>query len=144
MFSRLSDSVLASQQIALADLAEAKAQGVTLVINNRPEGESDDQVKGAEVEVAALRLGLDYIAIPVTHAGFSGPQIEAMARALTYAQGKVLAYCRSGTRSTLLWALAQASQGAAPDQLIAQAAAAGYDIASIRPLMDMLQAKAKG
>lgn len=141
MFRRLSDHVLASPQISLADLDQAKAEGVSLVINNRPEGESDDQVPGAEIEAAARGLGMDYIAIPVTHAGFSGPQVEAMAAALTAANGKVLAYCRSGTRSTLLWALAEASKGADLEALTEQAAAAGYDVTPVRPLMDMLKAR---
>lgn len=141
MFRRLSDHVLASPQISIADLAEAKADGVSLVINNRPEGESDDQVPGAEIEAAARALGMGYVAIPVTHAGFSGPQVEAMAEALGGAAGKVLAYCRSGTRSTLLWALAEASKGADLETVTAQAAAAGYDVSPVRPLMDMLKAR---
>jgi uncharacterized protein (TIGR01244 family) len=82
-----------------------------------------------------------YVAIPVTHAGFSEWQVEAMADALASASGPVLAYCRSGTRSTLLWALAQASRGAEPETLAAQAAQAGYDIGSVRPLVDMLAAR---
>ena len=141
MFRRLTDSILASPQISIADLAEAKAQGVGLVINNRPEGESDDQVSGAEIESAARALGMDYVAIPVTHAGFSGPQIDAMAAALANGEGKILAYCRSGTRSTLLWALAQASAGADLAEVTAQAEAAGYDVTPVRPLMDMLKAR---
>lgn len=141
MFRRLSDQVLASPQITLDDLTEAKAMGVGLVINNRPEGESDDQVPGSEVEAAARALGLDYVAIPVTHAGFSGPQVEAMAAALAEAQGQVLAYCRSGTRSSLLWGLAEASRGGDPDGLTAQAGQAGYDLGPVRPLMDILKAK---
>jgi uncharacterized protein (TIGR01244 family) len=144
MFRRLSKTVLASPQISLADLPQAKDQGVSLIINNRPEGESDDQVPGAEVERAATALGLEYIAIPVTHAGFSGPQVEAMAKALAEAKGQTLAYCRSGTRSALLWALAEASRGASPDTITADAAAAGYDVSPVRPLMDMLGSQARG
>lgn len=141
MFRRLTDHILASPQISLNDLAEAKALGVGLVINNRPEGESDDQVPGPEIEAAARALGMDYVAIPVTHAGFSAPQVEAMAAALDRGAGKVLAYCRSGTRSTLLWALAQASKGADLEEVAAQAAAAGYDVTPVRPLMDMLKGR---
>jgi uncharacterized protein (TIGR01244 family) len=138
MFRNLSDTVLASPQIDLADVAAAAAQGVTLIINNRPEGESEDQTPGAEIEAAARAAGLDYVAIPVTHAGFSEAQVTAMAEALARAQGSVLAYCRSGTRSTLLWSLAEASRGADPEGLAAQAAQAGYDIGPVRGLCDML------
>lgn len=141
MFRKISDSVLASPQIGLAEVAEAAAQGVTLVINNRPEGESEDQVPGPDIEAAARAAGMDYVAIPVTNAGFSEAQVSAMAEALANSEGKVLAYCRSGTRSTLLWALAEASRGGAPEAIAAQAAAAGYDITPVRAIVDMLAAK---
>lgn len=140
MFRKLNEGVLASPQIDLGDLAEAKALGVALVVNNRPEGESDDQTPGETIEAAARAAGMDYVAIPVTHAGFSEWQVKAMAEALAGARGPVLAYCRSGTRSTLLWALAEASRGADPEALAAQAAAAGYDISPVRALVDMLAA----
>lgn len=138
MFRKLSDQVLASPQIALADVAAAAAQGVRLIVNNRPEGESEDQTPGAEIEAAARAAGLDYVAIPVTHAGFSEAQVKAMSEALSGAEGPVLAYCRSGTRSTLLWALAEAKGGADPEALAEQAAQAGYDIGPVRALCDML------
>ena len=142
MFRKLTPAIYASPQIGLSEIAEAAAMGVTLVINNRPEDESDDQIPGPEIEAAARAAGMDYIAIPVTHSGFSEPQVMAMAEALDGAAGTILAYCRSGTRSTLLWVLAEASQGGDPDALTNMAAKAGYDVSPIRPLMDMLKAKA--
>ena len=142
MFRRLTDQLQVSPQIGLPDVADAAAQGVTLIVNNRPENEGDDQTPGAEIEAAARAAGLDYAAIPITHAGFSEPQVTAMAEALNSAKGPVLAYCRSGTRSTLLWALAEASQGGDPDALTNMAAKAGYDVSPVRPLMDMLKARA--
>ena len=140
MFRRLNDRVLASPQISLADVANAAAQGVVMIANNRPDGESDDQVPGSEIEAAAKAAGMGYVAIPVTHAGWSEGQVRAMANVLAEAKGPVLAYCRSGTRSTLLWALAEASTGASPHALTAAAAQAGYDLEPIRALMDMLSA----
>jgi uncharacterized protein (TIGR01244 family) len=142
MFRKISDQLYASPQIGLDDIADAAALGVTLIVNNRPEGEDDNQTPGAEIEEAARTAGLDYLAIPITHSGFSEPQVTAMADALSGAEGPVLAYCRSGTRSTLLWALAEASQGGDPDALTNMAAKAGYDLGPIRPLMDMLKAQA--
>jgi uncharacterized protein (TIGR01244 family) len=142
MFRKLTNNIYAAPQIGLAEIAEASVLGVTLIINNRPEGESEDQTPGAEIEAAARAAGMDYLAIPVTHSGFSEPQVKAMADALDKASGGVLAYCRSGTRSTLLWALAESSQGGDPDALTNMAAKAGYDVTPIRPLMDMLKAKA--
>ena len=143
MFRKLTDSVYASPQIGIAEVAEAKALGVALIVNNRPDGESDDQTPGGEIEAAALAAGIAYVAIPVTHAGFSEPQVVAMRQALARAGDvPVLAYCRSGTRSTLLWALAEASAGADPASLANAAAGAGYDLAPVAPLLDMLAAKA--
>ena len=142
MFRKIADTVYASPQIGLAEVAAARDAGISLIINNRPEDESPDQVPGEEIEAAARNAGMAYVASPVTHAGFSEPQVAAMAAALDEAPGPVLAYCRSGTRSTLLWALARASQGASPDELAAAAAAAGYDVGPIRTLLDMLAARA--
>jgi uncharacterized protein (TIGR01244 family) len=142
MFRKITDRVYAAPQITVADVAAAIDLGVKLIINNRPEDESDDQTPGAEIEAAARAADIDYLAIPITHAGFSEPQVKAMAEALVGAGGPVLAYCRSGTRSTLLWALAESSQGGDPDALTNMAAKAGYDLSPIRPLMDMLKARA--
>ena len=143
-FRPLADNVFASPQIFAADIASAKDLGVTLVINNRPDDEVPDQPSGAEIEAAARAAGLDYVAIPVTQAGFSAPQIDAMAEALRGATGGVLAYCRSGTRSTNLWALACASNGVDPSELVAAAANAGYDLCGIRPVLDMLASGERG
>ena len=141
MFRTLTDTIFVAPQIDVDAVAAARAAGVTLIINNRPEDESPDQTPGAEIEAAARAAGLDYVAIPVGHAGFSQPQVDAMAAALGNAQGKILAYCRSGTRSTLLWALAQASEGAQPEALTESAAAAGYDLSPIRAMLDMLSSR---
>ena len=142
MFRKLTDGVYASPQIGVEEVAEAKALGVALIVNNRPEGESDDQTPGDAIEAAARAAGIAYVAIPVTHAGFSEPQVVAMREALDRAgDAPVLAYCRSGTRSTLLWALAEASAGADPAELAEAAAGAGYDLAPVAPLLDMLAAK---
>jgi uncharacterized protein (TIGR01244 family) len=141
MFRQLVEGVHVAPQISVDDVELAKAMGVSLIINNRPEMESPDQTPGAEIEAAASAAGIRYVAIPVTHAGFSEPQVQAMAKALESATGPVLAYCRSGTRSTLLWALAEASNGADPDELSATAAAAGYDLSPIRALLEILASR---
>jgi uncharacterized protein (TIGR01244 family) len=140
MFRRIDDSILVSPQIEPEDLAEAAAQGVRLVINNRPDDEEAGQPAGQVIANAAEQAGLSYCAIPVTHAGFSHGQVEAMVQALEQAEGPVLAYCRSGTRSTYLWALARAKLGDHPAVLTEKAEAAGYDLRPIRPMLDALSA----
>lgn len=138
MFRKLDDQTFASPQITPEQVEDAVACGVTLIVNNRPDGEDAAQSDGAEIERAAAAAGLGYVWIPVDHSGFSMDQVEAMAAALDSAGGPVLAYCRSGTRSTFLWALARAKGGADPHQLSEQAEMAGYDLAPIRPLLDRL------
>ena len=144
-FRRLSDSVMASPQISLGDIAAAHAQGVSLIICNRPDDEDEGQLSSAVIQQAASDKGIGFLSIPITHTGFSQRQVDAMAdaleRTLAEPQGKVLAYCRSGTRSTLLWALAQSANGGDPEQLAQQARAAGYDVGPVRPAMDMLAGK---
>jgi uncharacterized protein (TIGR01244 family) len=138
MFRKIDDHFLAAPQIAVSDIAEAMALGITTIINNRPDGEEPSEPQGAEIEAAAHAAGLGYVAIPVTHAGFSGPQVAAMAVALEAAKGPVLAYCRSGTRSTLLWALARTQLGDDKATLQAKAARGGYDLSSIEHLIDVV------
>lgn len=141
-FRRLSPTMLASPQIDAAQVRSAKDHGVTLIINNRPDGEAPEEPQGAEIESAAHAAGLDYVAIPVGHSGFGDSQITAMRDALASAEGTVLAYCRSGTRSTFLWSLAQASEGKSPQDIAAAAQDAGYDITPIRSAMDILAGQA--
>jgi uncharacterized protein (TIGR01244 family) len=117
------------RQLAVGDVDEAAAQGIRLIVNNRPDGEEPGQPPSAEIEAAARAAGLDYLHLPIA-GGFPPERIEAMARALE--RGPLLAFCRSGTRSTFLWALARASSGVPVEESIAAAAAAGYDLGPIR------------
>ena len=132
-FRRVSDSFWASPQITPDDVAEAASQGFTMIVNNRPDGESDDQTPGDTIAALAAEHGLGYVAIPVDQSGYRADQLAAMAAALGEAGGKVLAYCRSGTRSTFLWSLTQAQAGAQPAEIAASAAAAGYDVSPLAP-----------
>jgi uncharacterized protein (TIGR01244 family) len=134
---RIDDRISVSPQIDPADVAQLAAQGFAAIVNNRPDGEDATQPAGETVARAAEAQGLAYTAIPVA-GGFSPAQIDAMRGALDAATGPVLAFCRSGTRSTHLWALAEAKAGGDPDAIVAKAAAAGYDIGGIRPLLDAL------
>ncbi|SCW73814.1 TIGR01244 family protein [Sphingobium faniae] len=141
MFRQLTPHILVSPQISVADVEQAKAQGVTVIINNRPDDEEPGQTNGPDIEAAAKAAGIAYAAVPVAHGGFAPWQLDGMAAALGQAgEGKVLAYCRSGTRSTLLWALTRARAGDHPAALTEQAASAGYDVTPVRQIMDALAA----
>lgn len=128
-------------QLSAEDLGPAAQAGYVALVNNRPDGEEANQPDGADIARVAAEYGLSYRAIPVTHAGFSLPQVEALVEVIEAANGPVLAYCRSGTRSANLWALARARLGDDADDLITKAAGAGYDLTNLRPLLDQMRAK---
>jgi uncharacterized protein (TIGR01244 family) len=128
-FRKVTDSFAVSPQISTADIAAAAADGVTLVINNRPDNEDAGQPPGAMIEAAAKQAGLDYIHIPIV--GRATPtQVEAMKAAISASSGKVLAYCRSGTRSITAWAL---GADAPSETVLSQSRAAGYDLTGLLP-----------
>lgn len=139
-FRQLTDTIFVSPQIEPDAVETAKAMGISMIINNRPEGEEPGQPTGPDIAAQAAEAGIAYRAIPITHAGFSEAQVDAMTKALAEAEGPVLAYCRSGTRSTLLWALSAAKAGEPPAVIASKAANAGYDVSPIRQMIEMLAA----
>ncbi len=128
---QLDSTTFVSGQIAPEEIA---GLGVTLIVNNRPDGEELGQPGSDAIEAAAEAAGVGYRHIPVA-GGISLPQVAEMADALAQARGPVLAFCRSGTRSTYLWALARARLGDDPETLVGQAEAAGYDLSPIRAFL---------
>jgi sulfide:quinone oxidoreductase len=108
--------------------ALAKA-GVRTIINNRPDGEDPGQLLAADARRLAEAQGVVYHHIPVTAATLSRADVDAFAAALQDAPAPVVAHCRSGTRSALLWALVRMREGANALSLIAEAAQHGIDIA---------------
>jgi uncharacterized protein (TIGR01244 family) len=129
-FRRVTDEFTTAPQISLDDVAEAARQGYRTVINNRPDGEVDDQPTSAEMAAAAKAAGLAYHYIPV-RGGPTPDQVEQTRALLAEAEAPVLAFCRSGTRSIVTWSLSQALCGEDLDQLIAQGRAAGYDLSGV-------------
>jgi uncharacterized protein (TIGR01244 family) len=122
-------------QIAPGDLAQAAAEGFSFVVCNRPDGEEAGQPDAATMQAAAEAAGLGFAHVPVA-GGFSMQAVDATARALEEAgDARVLAWCRSGTRSVTLWALARAKDEVDAEELIRAAAGAGYDLSGMRPTL---------
>ena len=132
-FRRVTEQLSVAPQIGLGDLATAAGQGFKLVINNRPDGEEPGQPTSAEIEAAAKAAGLKYVHIPVR--GSPTPdQVEANYRAVEAAEGPVLAFCRSGTRSIVTWSLGQfQADERSREELIELGAQAGYDLSGAFP-----------
>ena len=127
---RINDHVSVSGQIRPEDVATLKQLGFVAIVNNRPDGESPDQPNGAEIEAAAKAAGLAYHAIPLGREGVNPDLVERTRAVIEGSDGPVFCFCRSGTRSTTLWALSQAGQADAQD-IISQAAEAGYDMSHL-------------
>ena len=135
MAHQLDDKTLVSGQISPADVAEFKRQGVTMIVNNRPDGEEPDQPRAAEIEDAARAAGIAYRFLPIRR-GPGPSDVEDMEEALdACGDGKLLAFCRSGTRSTFAWALARRSQGADRKELEDKAREAGVHLGPIAHLL---------
>ncbi|MCK5909857.1 MAG: TIGR01244 family phosphatase [Caulobacter sp.] len=131
-FRRVTDSLSVSPQVTEADMARAAAEGFVLVINNRPDGEDPSQPASAAIEAAARAAGLDYLYVPV-RGGPTPDQVETVRDAVEAANGPVLAFCRSGTRSIVTWSIGQALAGADRQTLVEQGLNAGYDLSGVLP-----------
>jgi uncharacterized protein (TIGR01244 family) len=117
-------------QIAPSDVQEAAAAGFRRIMNNRPDQEQPGQPTDAALRAAAAASGLGWRFAPIVAPTMEA--VDAMVEALAE-PGPMLAFCRSGTRSITLWALAQAKRGAmAPEAILSAAAAAGYDLGHLR------------
>lgn len=134
MIRKLDDKTLASSQIHPADVAQLKASGVSMIVCNRPDGEDPGQPTAAEIQDAAEQAGIAFRNIPIRR-GIGPSDVEATEEAMAAADGKLLAYCRSGTRSALAWALARREQGASVEELEQAAERAGFDL---RPIAHLL------
>ena len=135
MLRRLDDTTLVSGQISADELAGLAGQGVTMIVNHRPDGEEPGQPPSATIQHAAEQLGIEYRHNPLIR-GIGPADVEVMREAIRdCGDGKLLVYCRSGTRSTLAWALAHAEDGVPRDELERSAAAAGVDLTPIAHLL---------
>ena len=127
----LAPELSAAGRLDRADIDALAAGGVRTIINNRPDGEDAGQLPAAEARRIAEAHGIAYHHIPVTAATLSRADVDAFAAVLRDATAPVVAHCRSGTRSALLWALTRMRDGADPLSLVAAAAQHGIDIAGL-------------
>ena len=132
---RLDDNMMVSGQIDLVAIPDLRRHGVTMIVNNRPDGEDAGQPTSADVAAAARRAGFAYRHIPIAR-GIGPSDVEAMQAAMRdCGEGRILAYCRVGMRSALTWALARRADGASREEIDAAAATAGIDLTPIAHLL---------
>ena len=131
---QLAPRYFVSPQIAPEDIPALKASGITLILCNRPDTEVPPSHQAEAVRRAAEAAGLTFAEQPLTHQTMT-PEVIARNRALGAETAEtVLAYCASGTRSTIAWALGQAGE-MEPDDIVDAAREAGYDIANLAPAL---------
>ncbi|ETW11739.1 hypothetical protein ATO8_15868 [Roseivivax marinus] len=137
---QITDRYHVSPQIAPEDAAALREAGFRRVVCNRPDGEVPPQLQADAIRQAVEAEGLDFEVLPLTHQTMTPENVARQGELVDAADGPVLAYCASGTRCTVVWALGQA--GTRPvDEILATAAEAGYDLAGLRPA---LEARANG
>jgi uncharacterized protein (TIGR01244 family) len=134
---QISPDYAVSPQIAVEDIPAIIAAGFKTIICNRPDAENPPSHQAATIEAAAKSAGLDFVNIPVTHQGLNLDIVHAQKAAIAASAGPSLAYCASGTRSSIVWSLAQAGE-MPTDDIIAATAAAGYDLAGMRSQLNGL------
>ena len=127
----LSSGVSVAGALDRADIDALAGAGVRTIVNNRPDGEDAGQLPAAEARRLAEAHGIAYHHIPVTAATLSRGDVDAFAVVLRDAPAPVVAHCRSGTRSTMLWALTRLRQGDDPAKLVQDAARHGIDITAL-------------
>jgi sulfide:quinone oxidoreductase len=135
----LSSGVSVAGALDRADIDALAGAGVRTIVNNRPDGEDPGQLPAAEARRLATTHGIAYHHIPVTAATLSRADVDAFAAVLRDAPAPVVAHCRSGARSVLLWALTRLREGADPLALIAEAARHGIDIAGLPAVASRLR-----
>jgi len=135
MIRQLDDKVMVSGQVAPHEVAGLAEQGITVLVNNRPDGEEPDQPLASEIEDAAAAAGITYRHVPIMR-GIGPADVESMQEAIREAEGgKLLAFCRSGTRSALALGLAKRGEGLSSDEVQRCLTDAGFDAGPIAHLL---------
>jgi uncharacterized protein (TIGR01244 family) len=125
----IDEKTFVAGQISPDDLEEIAAQGIKLIVNNRPDGEAYfGQPAAKDIEAEAAKHGIAFVNLPFTMATLTPEHVSTFAEILSGTDGQILAYCRTGNRCSLIWAAANVALGAPIEAVIAQAAEAGYDL----------------
>ena len=133
----ITDSYSVSPQINPEDLVALKEAGFARIIDNRPDGEIPESHQTEAMRAAAEAAGLEFVANPVIGGAITLENVQQQGEAIATAPGRVLAYCASGNRSSVVWALSQAGKRPT-DELIALPARHGYNMEIWRDQIEKL------
>lgn len=132
---QITDRYNVSPQIDPEDAAAIKAAGITTVICNRPDAEVPPLHQADALRAAIEAEGLRFEVLPITHQTMTPDRVAQQAAIVDASDGPVLAYCASGTRCSIIWALSQAGQQPS-EAILGAVARAGYDLSALRPTLD--------
>ncbi|WP_342071682.1 TIGR01244 family sulfur transferase [Yoonia algicola] len=135
--NQISPTYAVAPQIDVTDIPAIAAAGFKTIICNRPDAEVPPSHHANVMEAAAKEAGLTFVINPVTHQTLNMDMVTAQKAAIDASGGPTLAYCASGTRSSIVWALGQAKEMSA-DDILSATSAAGYDLGGMRPQLDAL------
>ena len=127
----LTNDLSVTPQVGVEDVRELARLGFRSIIGNRPEGETPDQPAWEALASEAGRHGMTALRIPVVAGRIGDDDVSAFRQALRDLPKPIAAFCRTGTRSTMLWALAN-PDGLSADERMRTAAEQGYDLSAIR------------
>ncbi|MEO0402686.1 MAG: TIGR01244 family sulfur transferase [Pseudomonadota bacterium] len=136
---QITPTYFVAPQIDPADMGDIAAAGITTVICNRPDEEVPAPLQADALEAAAHAAGLVFVRLALTHQTMTPQNVALQMSHAADANGPVLAYCASGTRSTVVWCFGQAGD-MATDDILAAARAGGYDLGNLRPTLDAIAA----
>ena len=119
-----------SPQILPAEMQAVAEAGFKAIICNRPDGEGADQPSFKEIEAAAQQFGLIAHYLPAESGKVRDEDGKAFGQLLNTLPGPVLAYCRTGMRSTTMWALSQAGITPLP-HILEASQKVGFDMKSL-------------
>lgn len=125
---RINEGFAVTEQVSITDVETLAAQGVKSLICNRPDGESPGQPSYGEIEATARRLGMAVAHVPVVSGQITDKDVQAFGHAYNTMPNPLVAYCRTGTRSIMLWAIDQGNKGMSSQEILNTGSSAGYDL----------------
>jgi len=136
---KLTEDLTVAAQVDPAEIPLLAAQGIRSIICNRPDGEVPGQAPFSTVEQAAAASGIKAVYLPVVSNAIGDADVTAFGKALEELPKPILAYCRSGTRSAVLWSLSEAAGKRPIQDILSKAAQAGYDLSALSPRLEKMQ-----
>lgn len=137
---KINDDLSVAPQIGIDEIADAAAQGFKTLICNRPDGEEADQPVAEDMADVAGDVGMTFVHQPVISGGVTFDDVDQFGKLMDELPKPILAYCRSGTRCSTLWALSQATVMDI-DEILDACSRAGYDYTGMRPTLESLKEK---